>query len=120
MATLSIAGKVTCKEGNEPVSLKTFDDGGKVASFSVRDEAYFYVKQGEERYGQFYNVQVNGKSAEFAHERLQRGDRVAVSGQLVQREYNGKVYFDVKNAQLTFLEPRREGAGGPSVDEVPF
>ena len=120
MATLSIAGKVTCKEGNEPVSLKTFDDGGKIASFSVRDEAYFYVKQGEERYGQFYNVQVNGKSAEFAHERLQRGDRVAVSGQLVLREYNGKVYFDVKNAQLTFLEPRRDGPGAPADTEVPF
>jgi single-stranded DNA-binding protein len=120
MATISIAGKVTCKQGSEPVSLKTFEDGGKSASFSVRDEQYFYVKQGEERFGQFYNVQVNGKAAEFALERLERGDRVAISGQLVQRTYNDKLYLDIKNAQITFLEPRRDGAGAPGEDEVPF
>jgi single-stranded DNA-binding protein len=114
MASISIAGKVVCKEGTDPVTLKTFDNGGQVASFSVVDNEYFYVKQGEERFGQFYNVQVNGKGAEIVVDRLQRGDRVAVHGQLTQREYNGKVYLDVKNARVTFLEARREDT------EVPF
>ena len=121
MATLSIAGKVTCKEGTDPVSLKTFDNGNQSASFSVRDEQYFYVKEGEERFGQFYNVQINGKPAELAVDRLRRGDRVAVSGQLVQRTYNDKIYLDIKNAQITYLEPRREDGGAkPGADEVPF
>ena len=42
---------------------------------------------------------------------LQRGDRVCVRGQLVQREYNGKIYLDVKNASVTFMEDRRDGGG---------
>ena len=117
MASISIAGKVVCKEGTEPVSLKTFDTGGQVATFSVCDLAYVYTKQGEEKKGQFYSVQVNGKGAEIAVDRLQRGDRVAVTGSLVQRDYNEKVYLDVKNATVTFLEARREA---PDDTSVPF
>jgi single-stranded DNA-binding protein len=113
MASISIAGKVVCKEGSAPVTLKTFPgrNGGAdstLASFSVVDNEYFYVKEGEERFGQFYNVQVNGKAAEIFADRLQRGDRVAVHGQLVQRTYNDKTYLDIKNARVTSLEPRRE------------
>lgn len=117
MASISIAGKVVCKEGTAPVSLKTFDNGNNLATFSVVDTEYVYTKEGEERFGQFYNVQVNGKAAEIANDRLQRGDRVAVHGQLVQRQYNDKVYLDVKNARVTSLEPRRDTADS---SEVPF
>lgn len=116
MASISIAGKVVAKEGTPPVTLKTFENGNQAASFSVVDNEYIYVKQGEERFGQFYNVQINGKAAEIATDRLQRGDRVAVHGQLTQREYNGKVYLDVKNARITYQEARREEAG----EEPPF
>lgn len=116
MASISIAGKVVCKEGTEAVTLKHFEKGS-LASFSVVDNEYFYVKEGEERFGQFYNVQVNGKAAEVFADRLQRGDRVAVHGQLVQRTYNDKVYLDVKNARVTSLEPRREQL---PEEEVPF
>jgi single-stranded DNA-binding protein len=117
MASISIVGKVVCKEGTAPVSLKTFDNGNVLASFSVVDNEYVYAKEGEERFGQFYNVQVNGKAAEIANDRLQRGDRVGVHGQLVQRQYNDKVYLDVKNARVTSLEPRRDG---PSGGDIPF
>jgi single-stranded DNA-binding protein len=116
MASISIAGKVVCKEGTEPVTLKQFEKGS-LATFSVVDNEYFYVKENEDRFGQFYNVQVNGKAAEIFADRLQRGDRVAVHGQLVQRIYNEKVYLDIKNARVTSLEPRREQA---SQEEVPF
>ena len=43
---------------------------------------------------------------------MERGDKVAVHGQLVQRDYNGKTYLDVKNARVTFLESKPQGGGG--------
>jgi single-stranded DNA-binding protein len=132
MASISITGKVVCKEGSAPVSLKTFDNGNQLANFSVVDSEYYYSPEGAERTGQFYNVQVNGKAAEIYADRLQRGDRVGVHGQLVLRTYNDKTYFDVRNARVIHLEPRPEQEGpAPTArntgrsntryqDEVPF
>jgi single-stranded DNA-binding protein len=112
MASISLAGTVTGKQGESPVTVKQFDSGDSVATFSVADREYVYSKPGTESMGQFYRVEVRGKAAQIAADRLQRGDKVAVTGQLVQREYNDKVYLDVKGARVTFLEPRREASGG--------
>ena len=112
MASISLAGTVTGKQGEAPVSVKTFDSGDSVATFSVVDREYVYAKAGTESMGQFYRVEVRGKAAQIAADRLQRGDKVAVHGQLVQREYGGKVYLDVKGARLTYLEARRDAEGG--------
>lgn len=112
MASISLAGTVTGKQGESPVTVKQFDSGDSVATFSVADREYVYSKPGSEAMGQFYRVEVRGKAAQIAADRLQRGDKVAVTGQLVQREYNDKVYLDVKGARVTFLEPRREASGG--------
>lgn len=109
MASISIGGKVTCKEGTEPVTVREFGNGGKIAKFSVVDTEYFYSKD-EDKLGQFYSVEVSGKGAEIVADRIQRGDRVAVHGQLVQRKYQEKIYLDVKNARVTFLEGRRDAA----------
>ena len=116
MASAYIAGTVTGRAGESPVTVKTFDSGDSVASFSVADLAYVYAKPGEERQGQFYRCEVRGKAAEIVAERLQRGDKIKVDGQLVQRMYNEKMFLDLKNAQVTFLEKRQE----PAKDEVQF
>ena len=113
MASISIGGKVTCKEGAEAVTIREFGNGGKIAKFSVIDTEYFYSKD-EDKLGQFYSVEVSGKSAEIVEDRLQRGDRVTVHGQLVQRKYQEKIYLDVKNARVTFQETRRDSPGGGS------
>ena len=114
MASISLGGKVTGKQGEPAVTVREFGNGGKVAKFSVVDSEYFYVKEGDERKGQFYSVEVTGKGAEIVADRLERGDRVAVHGQLVQRDYNDRTYLDVKNARVTFLEGRKDApaAGG--------
>lgn len=117
MATISIAGTVTGRPDESPVTLKTFPNGDNVASFSVADRAYVYSKPGSERQGQFYRCEVRGKAAEIAVERIQRGDKISVSGQLVQRMYNEKLFLDVRNAQITFLEDRE---GRPKSDDMPF
>ena len=118
MAALSTAGKVTAKEGSEAVTIREFGNGGKIAKFNMVDQEYFYVKEGGDRKGQFYTIDVNGKQADIVADRLKRGDRVCVRGQLVQREYNDRVYLDVKNASVTFMEDRRDTAptgGGDSL-----
>ncbi len=112
MASISIAGTVTGKQGENPVTVKQFDSGDSVANFSVADREYVYTKPGTESQGQFYRVEVRGKAAQIAADRLQRGDKIAVTGQLVQRVFNDKTYLDIKNARVTYLEPRRDGGGG--------
>ena len=111
MAAISLGGKVTGKQGEAPVTVREFGNGGKIAKFSVVDNEYFYVKEGDERKGQFYSVEVSGKQADIVADRLNRGDQVCVHGQLVQREYNDRTYLDVKNARVTFLSPRPEAGG---------
>ena len=112
MAAITTAGKVTCKEGTEAVTIREFGNGGKIAKFSMVDNEYFYVKEGDDRKGQFYSVEVSGKQADIVADRLQRGDRLCVRGQLVQREYNDRLYLDIKQASVTFMEDRRDTGGG--------
>ena len=112
MAAITTAGKVTCKEGTEAVTIREFGNGGKIAKFSMVDQEYFYVKEGDDRKGQFFSVEVSGKQADIVADRLRRGDRVAVRGQLVQREYQDRLYLDIKAASVTFLEDRRDSQGG--------
>jgi len=90
MANVTVSGVVTGRPGESPVVFKTFDSGDMVASFSIADLEYVYAKKDEDRQGQFYRVEVRGKAAQIAADRLQRGSKVAIHGQLVQREYQGK------------------------------
>ena len=111
MAQVNISGTVVCKQGEPAVTLKTLGESYTIAEFSVRDTEYFYYK-GDDKPGQFYKVQVGGKAAEFLPERLERGDFVSVTGQLVQRVYNDKIYLDVKDARVNQpWKDRSEGSG---------
>ena len=114
MASISIGGKVVCQQGKEPVTVREFGNGGKIAKFSVVDNEYFYVKEDDERKGQFYSVEVSGKAADVVADRLNRGDQVTVHGQLIQRDYNDKTYLDVKNARVTFQAPRSDSSSDSS------
>jgi single-stranded DNA-binding protein len=111
MASISLGGKVTGKQGEPAVTVREFGNGGKIAKFSMVDNEYFYSKDDEKK-GQFYAVEVTGKAADIVADRLERGDRVAVHGQLVQRDYNDRTYLDVKNARVTFLEGRKDAPSG--------
>ena len=112
MASVSLAGTVTGKPDKPAVELRTFDNGMQVAKFSVADREYFYSKDPEKK-GQFYSVEVSGKAAEFCVDRLNRGDKVAVTGQLVQRDYEGRTFLDVKQARVTFLENKPQEGRDP-------
>ena len=110
MAQINISGTVVCKQGDAPVTLKTLGNDYTIAEFSVRDTEYFYFK-GDDKPGQFYKVQVGGKSAEIVADRLERGDFVSVTGQLVQRVYNERTYLDVKDARVNQPYKERPSSG---------
>jgi len=113
MAQVTLSGTVVCKQGEEPVTLKTLGNDYTIAEFSVRDTEYFYYK-GDDKPGQFYKVQVSGKQAEYLPGQLERGDFVSVTGQLVQRTYNDRTYLDVKDARLNQpYKPRASAEPSP-------
>ena len=114
MASISLAGTVTGGKDGNAVTVREFEGGMKLATFSVADREYFYSKE-PERKGQFYQVEVRGKAAEIAADRLSKGARVSVVGQLVQRDYNDRTYLDVKDARITYLDNRPE-----KEEEAPF
>ncbi len=60
-------------------------------------------------------VRAFGKLAEVCAG-LSKGERVAVSGELSLREYEGKTYLDVSARSITFLTPK----GGGNDDDIPF
>ncbi len=105
MAQVTLSGTVVCKEGTPAVTLKTLGESYTIAEFSVRDTEYFYSKE-DPKPGQFYRVQVGGKAAEFLPDRLERGDFVSVTGQLIQSVYNDKTYLNVKDARVN--QPYKE------------
>jgi single-stranded DNA-binding protein len=111
MAQVTLSGTVCCKQGDPAVTLKKLGNDYTVAEFSIRDTEYFYYK-GDDKPGQFYKVQVGGKAAEFLPDRLERGDFVSVTGQLVQREYNGRTFLDVKDARVNQPYKERNTGGG--------
>ena len=112
MAQVTLSGTVVCKQGEPAVTVKTLGNDYTIAEFSVRDSEYFYSKE-DPKPGQFYKVQVGGKQAEFLPDRLERGDFVSVTGQLVQREYNGTRYLDVRDARVN--QPYKEKKSGDSI-----
>ena len=116
MASISICGNI----GRDP-ELKAAGTS-QVLSFSVADSEYIYVKNGEAE-GQWYTVEVWGKSAERLASILQKGTKVAVYGQLVQRSYEGKngkgKSLDVKDARVQIVS-KKEAPSDDAFGSAPF
>lgn len=59
-----------------------------------------------------------GKRAEALAEKIRKGDRLGVSGELSTREHDGKTYVTLKVSEVTLLagKPAEEGqrGGGPT------
>ena len=61
----------------------------KVATFSLAVNRR-YVKQGEERQADFFNIVAYSKLAEFVEKFLKQGIQICVSGRLQTRNYEDK------------------------------
>jgi len=70
--------------------IKTFDDGGKVASFSLAtNERGFTTKTGVEipEKVDFHNIVVKGGLAKIAESYIHKGDKIYIEGKLSNRKY---------------------------------
>jgi single-strand DNA-binding protein len=94
MKTITIAGNI-----GKDAELRSTQGGDKVAGFSVAVES----REGKEKTTIWFDVSIWGKRAEALSQYLIKGIRVAVSGDLGKREYEGKTYLTVKADQVTLL-----------------
>lgn len=70
--------------------VKTFDDGGKVASFSLAtNERAFKTKSGVDvpEKVDFHNIVVKGGLAKIAESYINKGDKIYIEGKLSNRKY---------------------------------
>lgn len=97
----------------DPV-LKAFDNGGKIATFSVAtNERAFKTSQGVEvpERSEYHNIVVKNKLAEVAEKYLKKGNKIYLEGMLRTRNYQdaeGKTRYITEIHASTFemLTPR--------------
>jgi single-strand DNA-binding protein len=89
--------------------LKT-TDGGPMAKFSLAVNEK-WRKDGEET-TTWYNVTCFGKSAQFAGDKIKRGDLIFVTGRLSLRAYKGKDGTDKISPDVNCFEWRFMPSGG--------
>ena len=125
MANVTIHGNI----GKDP-ELRSAGSS-QVLSFSVADRAFIPSKVGTEAPAQWYKVEVWGQQGERLYSHLSKGSEVVVSGQLIQRPYEGKngpgVSMDLKASSVSFAGKKGDSGSGSSGDsgsgygeEVPF
>ena len=96
--------------------LKTTPSGVSVTTFRVAVDRN-YVKQGEERKADFFDVVCWRQTAEFVCRYFGKGAMIAVDGQLQSRTYQAKdgsnrYVVEVVADNVSFTGERRENAGG--------
>ena len=94
-----------------------------VASFSLAVNRRF-VRQGEERQADFFNVVAWGKTGEFCSKYFKKGQQVGVIGRLQTRTWDddkGRHYITEVVAEETyFADSRRDGDASSSAFEDSF
>ena len=95
--------------------LKTTNTGISVTSFRIAVDRS-YVKQGEERQADFFDIVAWRSSAEFVCRNFSKGSLVAVDGQLQSRNYQTKegqnrTVVEVVADNVSFTGERRDNAG---------
>lgn len=96
--------------------LKTTNMGISVTSFSIAVDRS-YVKSGEERKADFFNIVCWRSTAEFVCRFFNKGAMIAIDGQLQTRSYQAKdgtnrTVVEVVADNVSFTGERRESTGG--------
>lgn len=102
MKIITIAGNV----GKDAELRRTSGTGDPVLNFSVAVED----RSTKEKTTAWFDVSLWGKRAEALEQYVTKGTRVAVSGDLTRREYDGKTFLGVRADTVTLL-------GGGNRDE---
>ncbi len=76
--------------GKEPV-VRTFENGGKIASFSLATTKRFTDRNGEvQQQTMWHSIQVNGKLVDVVEQYVKKGDPLYVEGELAERTYTSQ------------------------------
>ena len=87
MNTLKNSASIIGNLGNDP-EVRTFDNGKKLATFTVATNETFSNNKGEKVTDtQWHNVAVWGNQAENVEKILKKGSFVAITGKLINRSY---------------------------------
>lgn len=82
--------QLTGNLGAKP-EIKTFDDGNKLARFSMATSEEYTTKKGEKVTDtQWHFITVKGKLVDLIEANLDKGSHVSVDGKLVTRNYVDK------------------------------
>ncbi len=104
MKSITIAGRCT-----KDAEVRRTQDGTEVAGFSVAVDDGF----GQNKSTLFFDCSIWGKRADKLAPMLTKGKQVTVSGDLGQREYNGKTYLTIRVADVTLQGGgKRDDQGG--------
>ena len=93
--------------------IKVFGADNKIAKFSVATTETYKKQNGEkESVTQWHNVVIFGKLANVAEKYLQKGQQVAIEGQLTNRSYidksgNKKYITEIRVNQMQMLGNRK-------------
>lgn len=113
MKAISIAGNI-----GKDAETRTTPNGDKVTSWTVAVED----RAGKEKGTFWFDCTLWGSRGEALAQYLTKGSKVAVSGELTRREYEGKTYLGVNVSGVTLqggkpddaprAQPTREKANG--------
>ena len=94
MKSITIAGNV-----GKDAETRSTQNGDKVTSWTVAVED----RQGQEKRTLWFDCALWGKRGEGLAQYITKGGKVAVSGELSTREYEGKTYLQVRAEQVTLM-----------------
>lgn len=103
--------------------IRTFDNGNKVASFSVATTEKWIDRDGEKKeYTEWHNVSVMGKTAEFVEKYVKKGAQVLVEGKIRTRSYtntNGEKRFvtEVVSQSLQLIGGKKDDSPKNDFDD---
>jgi len=100
MKSICIAGNV-----GKSAETRSTQNGDKVTSWTVAVED----RQGQEKRTIWFDCTLWGKRGESLAQYITKGGKVAVSGELSTREYEGKTYLTIRAEQVTLLGGKPEG-----------
>ena len=103
MKTIIIAGNI-----GKNAETRATQGGDKVTSWTVAVEE----RTGQDKRTLWFDCSLWGKRGEVLAQYLAKGSKVAVSGDLSTREYEGKTYLTLRADQVTLMGGKQDNGEG--------
>lgn len=111
--------------GKDP-EIRTFDNGDKVAQFSLATSETYKDKNGDKQEKtEWHNIVLWRGLAGLAEQYLKKGSKIYVEGKLSHRSYddkdgNKRYITEIVGRDMTFLDGKPSGGGEQSAPSAPM